>query len=269
MHILIDSGSTHNFLDAQVAKNYGCTIEQMQPLNVVVADGSKISISSMVKNFKWTIQHTTFTADMLLLPLRCCNLVLSIEWLIQLGDIIWNFGNLTMEFRVQGRRHVLRGATTNKVKTVKKQQFCKTLTDGVHLSLMQVVDDTGTLLQSLTTHAHTQVDQSGLPLEVEELLEEFQEPTQLPPFRTRHDHQISLSQGVDSVNRRPYRYAKTQKDIIDKLIQEYLKSGIIQNISIPYASPVVLVGKKDGSWRLCVDYRELNKGTVKTSFLFP
>jgi len=143
----------------KVAKNYGCTIEQMQPLNVVVADGSKISISSMVKNFKWTIQHTTFTTDMLLLPLGCCDLVLGIEWLIQLGDIICNFDNLTMEFRVQGRRHVLRGATTNKVKNVKKQQFCKTLIDGVHLSLMQVADETGTLLQSLTTHAHAQVDQ--------------------------------------------------------------------------------------------------------------
>jgi len=125
MRILIDSGNTHNFLDVQVAKNYGCTIEQMQPLNVVAADGSKISISFMVKNFKWTIQHTTFTANMLLLPLGCCDLVLGIEWLIHLGDIIWNFDKLTMEFKVQGRRHVLRGATTNKVKMVKKQHFCK------------------------------------------------------------------------------------------------------------------------------------------------
>ncbi|XP_068475195.1 uncharacterized protein [Phaseolus vulgaris] len=100
MHILIDSGSTHNFLDVQVAKNYGCTIEQMQPLNVVVADGSKISISSMVKNFKWTIQHTNCRADMLLLSLGCCDLVLGIEWLIQLGNIIWNFDKLTMEFKV-------------------------------------------------------------------------------------------------------------------------------------------------------------------------
>jgi len=41
---------------------------------------------------------------------------------------------------------VLRVATTNKVKTIKKQQFCKTLADGVHLSLMQVGDETGTLL---------------------------------------------------------------------------------------------------------------------------
>jgi len=56
-----------------------------------------------------------------------------------------------------------------------------------------------------------------------------------------------LSQGIDPVNRRPYRYVKNQKDIIDKLIQEYLKSEIIQNSSSPHASQVVLVGREDGS----------------------
>lgn len=47
-----------------------------------------------------------------------------------------------------------------------------------------------------------------------------------------------------------------------------LDQGVIQPSSGPYASPVVLVGKKDGSWRLCVDYRDLNKFTVKDKFVF-
>jgi len=50
LHILIDSGSTHNFLDTQMAQKYGCIIDTIASLNVVVADGSKIKISSVVKN---------------------------------------------------------------------------------------------------------------------------------------------------------------------------------------------------------------------------
>ncbi|XP_019414654.1 PREDICTED: uncharacterized protein LOC109326422 [Lupinus angustifolius] len=97
----------------------------------------------------------------------------------------------------------------------------------------------------------------------------FVAPTQLPPERPKHDHKIPLMHSMDHVNKRPYRYAKEPNDIIDKLIQEMLKSWVIQNSTSPYVSPVVLVGKKDGTWRLCVDYRDLNKGTVKDRFPIP
>ena len=70
-------------------------------------------------------------------------------------------------------------------------------------------------------------------------------------------------------SKRPYKYAKQHKDVIDKLVQESLSTGIIQNSSSPFASPVVLVGNKDRSWRLCVDYRDLNKHTVKNMFPIP
>ena len=75
--------------------------------------------------------------------------------------------------------------------------------------------------------------------------------------------------GANPINKRPYRYAKRKKDVIDKLMQDSLKSGIIQKSSSPFASPVVLDGKKDGSWRLCVDYRDLNKQTIKDRFPIP
>jgi len=61
----------------------------MEPLNVIMANGSKLKISSIVKNFSWTVLQTTFTY--LLFPLGCCDLVLGIGWLIMSGNITWNF----------------------------------------------------------------------------------------------------------------------------------------------------------------------------------
>ena len=91
----------------------------------------------------------------------------------------------------------------------------------------------------------------------------FQEPSSLPPCRVGHDHKIPLMQGANPVNKRPCRYAKQQKDIINGLIQDYLKSGIIQKSDSPYASPVVLVGKKDGPggfvWIIGISIRQLSR----------
>jgi len=94
LHILLDNGSTHNILDIQITKKFGCLIEERDPLLVIVADGNKIKISSVVKKFVWRIQQTTFTYDVLLIPLGCCDLVLGVEWLV-LGDYVWIIGILT------------------------------------------------------------------------------------------------------------------------------------------------------------------------------
>lgn len=68
---------------------------------------------------------------------------------------------------------------------------------------------------------------------------------------------------------RPYRLAEPEKQILRKMVQELLDNGIIRESNSPYASPVLLVKKKNGEYRMCVDFRRLNAITIKDKYPMP
>jgi hypothetical protein len=114
--------------------------------------------------------------------------------------------------------------------------------------------------------------QQPLPEPLVRLLKEFEDvfaaPIELPPKRDC-DHVIPLVPGAKLIYIRPYRYPPALKDEIDKQVAEMLAKGLIQPSVSAFSSPILLVRKKDGSWRFCVDYRYLNAPTLKSKFPIP
>uniref|UniRef100_A0A2N9GGR4 Chromo domain-containing protein n=1 Tax=Fagus sylvatica TaxID=28930 RepID=A0A2N9GGR4_FAGSY len=206
--VLIDTGSTHNFLDCDLAKSLRFGIDTSSCFGVKVANGEVIRTKGECKDIQFKI---------------------------------WLKGLKTPKPELQGSKQFSKGSPTQ----------------GLLLQIMQCNLCQGTELPE------------G---EVQEVLEEFQnvfeEPQGLPPNRG-HEHQIMLKAEAKPTSQRPYRYPFYQKGEIEKIVQELLESGCIRPSLSPFASPVLLVRKADGSWRMCVDYRSLNKDTIKDKFPIP
>ncbi|GJS48015.1 putative reverse transcriptase domain-containing protein [Tanacetum coccineum] len=87
----------------------------------------------------------------------------------------------------------------------------------------------------------------------------------LPPTR-QVEFQIDLVPGAAPVARAPYRLAPSEMQELSTQLQELSDKGFIRPSSSPWGAPVLFVKKKDGSFRMCIDYRELNKLTVKNRY---
>lgn len=106
------------------------------------------------------------------------------------------------------------------------------------------------------------------------LLEEFQDvfpdelPSGLPPSR-EVDHRIELVPGAVPPSRPTYRLSATELAELKKQLEELVKSGFIRPSKSPFGAPILFVKKKDGTMRMCVDYRALNNVTIKNSYPLP
>lgn len=103
---------------------------------------------------------------------------------------------------------------------------------------------------------------------VDEYADVFNDPDQLPPCRSM-DHAIPLVDEGKIVNQRAYRLPYHQKNAMEEMVKQLLQAKMIRPSTSPYSSPVILVKKKDGTWRLCVDYRKLNSNTIKNKYPIP
>ena len=94
-------------------------------MNMIAVDETRITSDAICRQLTWSMQEKEFQADLRLIPLGGCDMVLGIQWPVELGPILWDFKNLRMKFIVDGRKFMLRGTTTSPKKLVSTDQIQK------------------------------------------------------------------------------------------------------------------------------------------------
>lgn len=166
---------------------------------------------------------------MLVLPIEGCNLVFGIQWLIILGDIMWNFRKLKMEFTIMGHKVSLRGIQPTNVKLVQQDGIDKFLAKldehcmlsvGLYKEEAQEVEGASLLITSVDEGDEGQINADMVCI-LQEYNNLFETPKYLPPPRL-HDHKIILYEGTSTINIRPYRYPTVKKHEIEIMINDIL-----------------------------------------------
>lgn len=200
--ILIDPGSTHNFLDIKVANELGCRLEAFSPMFVAAANGNNLVTKYKCCQFTWKVQGYTYTSEIRTLPLDCYELVLGVQWLSTLGPILWDFLNLRIEFNFEGQKHVLRGVTKSGCKLIKGASLNKLMLQEPQIAMLQIQElheqHEDSCLQPELLLSHISAPKSKLSNDPEFLslldvfADLFKEPEGLPPFLEGFDHKIPL-----------------------------------------------------------------------------
>jgi hypothetical protein len=192
--------------------------------------------------------------------------VLGSQWLRTLGVIVWDFEKLEMGFKFRGKKALWQGMKAWKSSIQGSREFAKRPpSQGL---LLQVTQSTVSSAQALAIPSVSQQISPAVQRVLEHFASVLKKRQGLPLVRG-HEHQILLKEGTQPICQWPYRYPFYQKTEIEKIVKELLKSGSIRPSQSPFSSHVLLVRKAYGSWRMCIDYRGLNKERMKDKFPIP
>ncbi|XP_042010513.1 uncharacterized protein LOC121759078 [Salvia splendens] len=265
--ILVDTGSSHDFLHPQIAEKLKLPLTAVRPFRVYVGNGASLVCSFASVATEFFIQQEKFIVTLHILPVHGLDVVLGLSWLHSLRRVTNDFVKGTIEFLRDDVPVCLKVAPSvpREVSNSAAASLLRLRGEANVFEVLQLAPDLGTTEDAM-------VFPSDLSAPVLSVLERhravFQLPSGMPPARP-FDHRIHLLPNSKPVNVRPYRYPYFQKTEIERQVKEMLDAGIIRRSQSPFSSPVLLIRKNDGSFCFCIDYRALNAATVPDHFPIP
>uniref|UniRef100_A0A1D1ZCI9 Retrotransposon-derived protein PEG10 n=1 Tax=Anthurium amnicola TaxID=1678845 RepID=A0A1D1ZCI9_9ARAE len=123
--ILVDSGSTHNFIDPRLVTRLGLKTMPTESLQVMVATGHQLATKGFCPQVTIAVHDFQITVDLFVLQLGSCDLVLGSSWLKSLGTIKWNFSNLSMSFKLNNQVYHIKGLPPTQLQLISDKEVSK------------------------------------------------------------------------------------------------------------------------------------------------
>ncbi|GJY53446.1 putative reverse transcriptase domain-containing protein [Tanacetum coccineum] len=265
-YILFDTGADRSFVSTAFSSQIDITPSTLDHYyDVELADGRIIGLNTILKGCTLNFLNHPFNINLMPVELGSFDAIIGMDWLARYQAVIvcaekivripWRNETLIIHGDGSNQGNVTR---LNIISCTKTQKYMQ---KGFPIFLAHV---TAKEVEDKSEKKRLE----GVPI-VRDFPEVFPEDLPgLPPTR-QVEFQIDLVPGAAPVARAPYRLAPSKMKELSEQLKELSDKGFIRPSSSPWGAPVLFVKKKDGSFRMCIDYRELNKLTVKNRYPLP
>nr|GEV13330.1 putative reverse transcriptase domain-containing protein [Tanacetum cinerariifolium] len=235
-YVLFDTGVDKSFVSTAFCSQINITPSTLDHCyDVELANGRIIGLNTILKGYMLNLLNHPFNINLMPVELGSFNAIIGMDWLAkyQAGNaILWNIISCTKteKYMMKGFPIFLAHVTTKEVEDKsEKKRF------------------------------------EDVPI-VQNLPDVFPEDLLGLPSTRPVEFQIDLVPGATPVAREPYRLVPFEMKELSEQLKELSDKGFIRPCSSPWGALVLFVKKKDGSFRMCIDYQELNKLTVKNRY---
>ncbi|GJR71242.1 putative reverse transcriptase domain-containing protein [Tanacetum coccineum] len=263
--VLFDTGADRSFVSYAFSKYIDVTPTTLDTnYDVELADGKSLTTNTILRGCTLNLQNHLFEIDLLPIELGSFDVIIGMDWMAEhRAEVVCYEKYIRVPYRndmliIQGERSGIK--SESRLEVISSIRTQKYIDQGCQVFLIQMMKEEKTEISERRIE--------DVPV-VRDFPKVFPEDLPgLPPTRQVEFH-IELIPGAAPVARAPYRLAPAEMKELAEQLKELSDKGFIRPSSSPWGAPILFVKKKDGSFRMCIDYRELNKLTVKNRYPLP
>ena len=254
LYALIDPGSTHSYICMEHMSDKLPSVEPLvYDLHVTSPLGHSVRVNRVYKNCPLLVHDREFSVDLIALPFHEFDLILGMDWLSKHQAIV-DCGKKIVLLKCPDLLEVIvQGIRSEPIpKVISAMEARRFLRKGCEAFLALILNSTKRASEYISM--------------IREFTDVFLEELPRVPPKREVDLSIEVVQGTTPISRTPYRMAPTELKELKTQLQELLDKGFIRPNVSPWGAPILFVKKKDGTLRMCNDYKQINKVTVKNNY---